>query len=132
MTPTKNSSNRSNRAKLSVYLTINFLIVAVMLGTVALIRSGQNAYLPHADINKEYVVSAIASEQPEVMNDALKSTEVYRATGYQSIISMMDTMQAVAIVLALFFALNGFVLFRLRQQNLELTELRSMAAAARS
>lgn len=126
MTPTKNTPNRSKQ--LSIYLVINFLIVAFMLAAVPLIRSGQSAYLPHADVDKNFVVTAIASEHPERIEDALKSTEIYRATGYQSIVGMMDVMQMGAIVLALLFALNGFILFRLRQQHRELVELQSVVA----
>ncbi len=130
MTPSKTTPSRSK--KLSIYLVINFLIVAFMLAAVPLIRSGQANYLPHAQVDKKFVVTAIASEHPESMNDALKSTEVYRANGYQSIVGMMDIMQIGAIILALLFALNGFVLFRLRQQHQELQQLRTVSVPLHS
>jgi len=128
MTPTNTPPARNKT--LGIYLVVNFLIVAFMLAAVPLIRSGQASYIPHANVDKQFVVTAIASEHPESMNDALKTTEIYRANGYQSIVGMMDIMQVGAGALALLFAVNGIVLFRLRHQHQELVQLRAVASPA--
>ena len=105
----------AQKKRINFYLVSNFAFVILMLAAIPFIRSGQAGYIPHAKIDKQFVVNAITSENPESMPDALKTTEIYRASGYESIVGMMDLMQIGAIALALLFAVNGFVLFRLRQ-----------------
>lgn len=118
ITPTKPTRKKPALKKpFSIYLVTNFLLVAFMLAAVPLIRTGQARYIPHAEIDRQFVVEAIASEHPESMPEALKATEVYRATGFRNVVDMMDVMQIAAIVLALLFALNGIVLYRLTQQR---------------
>lgn len=118
--PTITPTTPAPKKKFSIYLITNFLLVAFMLAAVPLIRTGQARFIPHAAIDREFVVEAIASEHPESVNEALKATEVYRASGYRNVVDIMDVMQIGAIALALLFALNGFVLFRLGQQRREL------------
>ena len=101
--------------RLSFYVISNFCFVVVMLAAIPFIRSGQARFLPHATINKEYVSETLTHGTVEDIDRALKTTEVYRAAGYQDLVGMMDLMQLSAIMLALLFVVNGFVLFRLRQ-----------------
>lgn len=112
----KSESTPPARNKLlTMYLVSNFCFVLLMLAAILLIRSGQTSFLPHAKIDREFVSDTLANGTAKDIDHALKATEVYRAAGYESLVGMMDLMQVTALVLALLFVINGFVLFRLRQ-----------------
>jgi TctA family transporter len=111
----KTTPPATRNKRLSIYLISNFCFVLFMLAAIPFIRSGQARFLPHATINKEYVSETLTHGTAEDIDTALKTTEVYRAAGYQDLVGMMDLMQVTALVLALLFVVNGFVLFRLRQ-----------------
>lgn len=100
--------------RLSFYLISNFCFVVVMLAAIPFIRSGQARYAPHSEVDKEFVVETLAHGTPEDIDTALKTTELYRAAGYENLVGMMDLMQATAIAMAVLFVVNGLVLFRLR------------------
>ena len=112
MTPTDPTKKR-----LSLYLICNCCFLAFMIAASFLIRSGQTAYSPYTNIDKEFVRGVIASGETEKAWDALKTTEVARAEGYQGVVSMMDLMLIASIVMALFFVVNGYVLYQLRRRE---------------
>ena len=113
MTSVNSPATRNKR--FTVYFISNICFVLFMLAAIPLIRSGQAHFLPHAKIDKEFVSRTLTNGTPESIDQALKTTEVYRAAGYSNLVEMMDLMQVGAIALATLFIVNGFVLFRLRQ-----------------
>src|SRR6056297_3314356 len=102
------------RKRLSLYFICNCCFLVVMIAAGFSIRSGQAAYTPYTSIDKQFVRTVIASGDTERAWDALKTTEVARAEGFQGIVSMMDLMLLATLVMALFFIVNGYLLFRLR------------------
>lgn len=102
------------RKRLSLYFICNCAFLVVLIAAGFSIRSGQAAYTPYANIDKQFVRTVIASGDTEKAWDALKTTEVARAEGFQGIVSMMDLMLAATLVMALFFVANGYMLFKLR------------------
>ena len=113
MTSTTSPTARNKR--FTIYFVSNICFVLFMLAAIPLIRTGQARFVPHAEVNREYVAQTLASGTPEEIDHALKSTEVYRAAGYRNLIVMMGLMQISAVALAVLFIVNGVVLFRLRQ-----------------
>lgn len=112
MTSKKSPTARDKR--FTIYFASNIFFVLFMLAAIPLIRSGQARFLPHSKIDREYVANTLTHGTPESIDQALKSTEIYRAAGYTNLVDMMDLMQVGAIAMAALFVVNGFVLFRLR------------------
>jgi len=112
---TTETTPATRNKRLTIYLISNFCFVLFMLAAIPLIRSGQAGFAPHAQVNRQFVASTLATGTPEDIDHALKSTEICRASGYESLVGLMDLMQMSAVALALLFVVNGFVLFRFRQ-----------------
>jgi hypothetical protein len=110
MTP----SNSPSKKRISLYYLCNCLFLVFMVVAAFMIRSGQADYLPHASVDKQFVQDVIATGETENAWNALKTTEIARAEGFRGMVTMMDLMQSATIVMALFFVLNGYFLFKLR------------------
>lgn len=107
-------NNPTSRKRLSLYFICNCAFLVLMVSAGFMIRSGQSQFIPHTSVDKQYVRTVIASGETEAAWDALKYTETARASGFQSVVTMMDLMQVATIVMALFFILNCYFLLRLR------------------
>ena len=105
------------RKRLSLYFICNCAFLIVMVAAGLFIRSGQAAYTPYTDIDKQFVRTVIASGDTEKAWEALKTTEIARAEGFKGMVSMMDLMLIATLIMALFFVVNGYLLFRLRGEN---------------
>lgn len=87
-----------------------------MLVAVPVIYKGQQGFVPHAVVNKEYVNAAISSGEADFMNNALKTTEIARAMAHDSHVSSLAVMQMAVGVLAALFFINSLYLFWLHRQ----------------
>lgn len=104
----------TTRRRISLFLIFNCAFLVFMVATAFLIRSGQRGFAPHSGIDRQYVQGVIETGSTEHAWEALKTTEVARATGFQSVVTMMDFMQITSVAMAVFFCFNGIILFRLR------------------
>ena len=108
------TTSTKTRKRLSLYIICNCAFLVVMIVAGFSIRSGQAAYAPYTTIDKQFVRTVIASGDTEKAWTALKTTEVARAEGFQGVVSMMDLMLIATLIMALFFVVNGYLLFKLR------------------
>jgi hypothetical protein len=108
------STTSTHSKRLSVYFICNCAFLVLMLAAGFMVRSGQASYMPHTTVDKQFVRNIIASGETEVAWNALKNTEYLRAEGFQGIVSMMDLMQIATLIMAVFFIVNGYFLFKLR------------------
>lgn len=109
---TSTTSTQSKR--LSLYFICNCAFLALMLAAGLMVRSGQASFIPHTTVDKQFVTNVIASGETEAAWDALKTTEIARAEGFSGMVSMMDLMQVATLIMATFFIVNGYFLFKLR------------------
>ena len=107
-------SNPTSQKRLSHCFLCNCAFLVFMVAAGFVIHSGQSRYLPHSSVDKQHVKNVIASGETEAAWDALNYTETARASGFQSVVTMIDLMQIATVVIALFFILNCYFLFRLR------------------
>lgn len=110
-------SNTSAKKRLPLLLITNILFAVFLLAALPIIYQGKQGFAPHADINKEYVNTAISSGQADFMHKALKTTEIARAMAHESHLSTMTLMQVTVGLLAALFFLNSFILFRIHRQS---------------
>lgn len=104
------------RRKFPLVLVTNLCAAFLLLGALPIIYNGQQGFVPHAVVNKEYVNVAIASGEADFMHKALKTTEIARAMAYDDHLATMSVMQAAVGVLAVLFLLNSYFLFRMHRQ----------------
>ncbi len=113
---TSTPTEKSSRTRLPLVLITNLCVAVCMLVAVPVIYKGQQGFVPHAVVNKEYVNAAISSGEADFMNNALKTTEIARAMAHDNHVSTMAIMQMTVALLAVLFFLNSFYLFRLHRQ----------------
>jgi hypothetical protein len=115
-TSTPSAQPPSPRKRLPLVLITNICVAVVLLAAIPVIYSGQQGFVPHAVVNKEYVNAAISSGEADFMHNALKSTEIARAMAHDNHLSTMTIMQVTIGTLAVIFFLNSFFLLRFHRQ----------------
>jgi hypothetical protein len=117
MTATTTTTPRSStRRKIPLVLITNTLLAVFMLAALPVIYKSQQGFAPYAQVDKEYVKSAISSGETDYMHSALQTTEIARAMAHGSHLSTMTLMQYAVGILAALFILNSFYLFRLHRR----------------
>ena len=122
-TPTSNNKGQSYRTRLPIILIANLCVAVILLFAVPVIYKGQQEFLPHATVNREYVDTAIGSGESDFIHNALRTTEVARAMARDDHVSTMGVMQLAVAFLAVLFFGNSLYLFRLHRRSKPATAL---------